>query len=202
MLTVHKLRRQPRHFARLSGLSVEQFDHLVCELAPVYAQQQAAGQERLPRQRARGGGRRFALLLEERLLSTLLYYRLYVRLYVTGTFLSYLFNLDESNLCRERNGRMLPALQAVLPTPRQDHLLSALENQDQDQSPKRRQRLGTLKELLEAHPELEEVWADATEQEVPKPQDKLRKKQLYSGKSTAAKATATLSRPNSSPAGA
>ncbi len=61
--------------------------------------------------------------MSERLLATLLYYRLYV----TGTLLSYLFDLDESNLCRERNHRMLPALQEVLPTPMQDHLLSALK---------------------------------------------------------------------------
>lgn len=33
MLTVTKLRRKPRHFVRLTGLSVEQFEHLVRELS-------------------------------------------------------------------------------------------------------------------------------------------------------------------------
>ena len=183
MLTVAKLRRKPRHFARLTGLTPEQFDDLLRSLRPVYQRQQAAGHAtrgaRVDRLRACGGGRRFNLAVGERLLSTLLYYRLHV----TGTLLSYLFALDESNLCRERNHRMLPALHEVLPTPMQDHLLWALDNANANANAKPRKRIGTLEELLQAHPELQDIWIDATEQEVPKPQDKTRKKQLFSGKS-------------------
>ena len=59
----------------------------------------------------------------------------------------------------------------------------ALEDKHSNPNPRKGKRIGTLKELLEAYPELEEVWVDATEQEVPKPKDKGCKKQLYSGKS-------------------
>jgi hypothetical protein len=39
-----------------------------------------------------------------------------------------------------------------------------------------------LEELLEKHPEFEEIFIDGTEQELPKPKDKGRRKDLYSGK--------------------
>lgn len=155
------------------------------------ADQEQQRKSQCSRQRAVGGGRRFRLSLEDRLLATLFYFRLYL----SGALLSYLFDLDESNLCRERNERMLPALQAVLPVPLQDHLLSAVEeaiNSSHPNAPtprsRSRKRIGTLKELLEAHPELEDIWADATEQEVLKPHPKVakgkaRKKAFYSGKS-------------------
>lgn len=105
--------------------------------------------------------------------------------------LSYLFGLDESNLSRERNHRMRPVLLQVLPIPMRDHLLSAIEESNQEPSSgsspqssphKPKKRIGTLKELLAAHPEFEEVWLDATEQEVPKPHNKQERKRRYSGK--------------------
>lgn len=181
MLTVAKLRRKPRHFYNFTGLTPAEFDHLLQALEPVYQAAQEGRLSRRQRQRALGGGGQFRLPLAERLLATLLYYRLYV----TGALLSYLLNLDESNLSRERNARMLPVLLQVLPIPQRDHLLSAGEEQGQSQVPgqaPRKKRIGTLKELLEAHPEFEEVWLDATEQEVPKPRDKAARKQRYSGK--------------------
>ena len=47
---------------------------------------------------------------------------------------------------------------------------------------KRGRRIATLEELLEKHPEFEEIFVDGTEQELPKPKDKARRKDLYSGK--------------------
>ena len=191
MLTVHRLRRKPRHFFSFTGLTPEEFDHLLNALQPVYAEAEQVRLCSRERQRAQGGGGSFTLKLPERLLSTLLYYRLSV----TGGLLSYLFGLDESNLSRERNQRMRPVLLQVLPTPMRDHLLSAVavEEEQEEQSPSpasaqsrskpaRKKRIGTLKELLAAHPEFAEVWLDATEQEVPKPQDKQERKHRYSGK--------------------
>jgi DDE superfamily endonuclease/Helix-turn-helix of DDE superfamily endonuclease len=189
MLTVNKLRRKPRHFFSFVGLTPEEFDHLLCAVQPVYAEAEQVRLCSRERQRAQGGGGSFRLKLPERLLSTLLYYRLSV----TGGLLGYLFGLDESNLSRERNQRMRPVLLQVLPIPMRDHLLSALEEfkeesqEESGQEPssrpsKPRKRIGTLKELLAAHPEFAEVWLDATEQEVPKPQDKQERKQRYSGK--------------------
>ena len=181
MLTVAKLRRKPRHFYNFTGLTPQEFDQLLQALQPVYQEAEQLRLTRRQRKRAVGGGGQFRLPLAERLLATLLYYRLYV----TGALLSYLLNLDESNLSRERNERMRPVLLQVLPLPMRDHLLSAVEEQRPSQvghQAQGKKRIGTLQELLAAHPEFEEVWLDATEQEVPKPQDKAERKQRYSGK--------------------
>lgn len=70
MLTVARLRKQPRHFASFTGLSVEHFDTLLAALTPLYTAQERARQSRPTRQRAVGGGHPFTLELPERLLST------------------------------------------------------------------------------------------------------------------------------------
>ena len=68
---------------------------------------------------------------------------------------------------------MLTSLKQVLTVPMQEELLS----------PKvcfhGKKRINTLEELLEAHPEFKELLVDATEQEVPKPKDKLAGNQRY-----------------------
>jgi len=189
MLTIKELRRKPKHFHNFTGLTPERFDRLLLALEPLYEQ---AEQERLKnpnRLRARGAGRNFDLELSERLLMSLMYFRLYV----TQTLLGYLFGLDPSNVSREINGRMLRVLSEVLPVPARDEPLSdlALEASSSsggggsDGGGKRKRggkKSGTLEELLEKHPEFEEVFIDATEQELPKPKDKGRRKGFYSGK--------------------
>ena len=83
----------------------------------------------------------------------------------------------------------------VLPVPLRDApLRSASENEQQanslknspdvpaDKIKKKPRRINTLKELLEAYPDLSEVLIDATEQSIPQPEDKPRRKQTYSGK--------------------
>ena len=71
---------------------------------------------RADRQRAIGGGRPFNLELPERLLMGLVY----LRLYCSFSLISYLFHLDESNICREFKQRLMPALLEVLPVPLRD----------------------------------------------------------------------------------
>ena len=145
---------------------------LVRELSPVYAKLQRERLKKPRRQRKAGGGRKFELGLEERLLLTLMY----LRLYVSQTLLGYMFDLDDSNISREINERMMPVLKDVLPLPMQGELLTpSLQKQA-------KKRIGTLEELLETYPEFKEILVDATEQEVPKPKDKLARKQRYSGK--------------------
>ncbi len=175
MLNVSRLRQRPREFARLVGLSVSEFDTLLEAVTGLYQEKEQVRLSRQTRVRAIGGGRRFALSLENRLLSTLLYFRLDL----TNFLLGVLFEIDPSNLWRERNTRMMPVLQEVLPTPMQDHLLSALEKG----SGSGKKRVGTLRELLEAHPELRDLCVDGTEQQVQVPGERLRARQYYSGKS-------------------
>jgi DDE superfamily endonuclease len=102
---------------------------------------------------------------------------MYLRLYVSQTLLGYMFDLDDSNVNREINARMMPSLKQVLPVPMEEELLTPSSVQAHA-----KKRIGTLKELLEAHPEFKELLVDASEQEVPKPKRKLARKQRYSGK--------------------
>jgi hypothetical protein len=131
--------------------------------------------EREDRKREIGGGRKFSLSLEERLLVTLMYFRLYT----SYTLLGYLFDLDGSNIGREINHRMLSALLHILPVPMQDELLSGHDEPPQLGGGK---RIKTLKKLLEAHPEINEVWVDATENPIPRPKEKTARSLYYSGK--------------------
>ena len=196
MLTVKKLRRKPKHFHNFTGLTPEQFNQLLTALEPLYEQAEEERLENPNRLRATGAGHKFNLDLPERLLMSLMYFRLYI----TQTLLGYIFDLDASNVNREINGRMLGVLSEVLPVPAQDEPLLDLaqaasgdssgkgkrreeeEEEEKKKKKKRKKKIGTLEELLEKHPEFKEVLIDATEQELPKPKDKGRRKDLYSGK--------------------
>jgi len=175
MLTYKKLQRKPKHFQSFTGITVAQFDEILKALRPVYGDYEQARLLRPDRKRKIGGGRKFSLSLEDRLLVTLMYFRLYT----SYTLLGYLFDLDGSNVGRELNQRMLPALLSLLPVPMQDELLSGHDEPPQLGGGK---RIKTLKKLMEAHPEIKEVWVDATEQPILRPSEKLARKQYYSGK--------------------
>lgn len=163
-----QLRKRPRHFKNFTGLSVEQFESLV---EAVTAEAVRTHKEVVPRQRAVGGGRKAKLELEDQLVVTLIYYRLYV----TQLLLGYLFDLDDSNVSRVIT-KLRPLLLEVLPLPVQETLLFATDEQGT------RKRISTLDELLQRHPEFKEVLVDATEQETHKPKDRARRKGRYSGK--------------------
>jgi hypothetical protein len=190
MLTVEKLRRKPKHFHNFTGLTPEQFDELLVALEPLYEQAEEERLDNPNRLRARGAGHKFNLELPERLLMSLMYFRLYI----TQALLGYLFDLDSSNVNREINGRMLAVLSEVLPVPARDEPLllsdplaaqATASSSSSSSSGKRKRKgkkIGTLEELLEKHPEFKEIFIDGTEQELPRPKDKARRKDFYSGK--------------------
>ena len=179
MLTVARLRRKPQYFRSFTGLSPEQFDTLLAAVQPRYEAQERARKSRPMRQRALGGGHPFHLALGERLLMTLLY----LRHYLTQPLLGYLFGLAESNVSRERNGRMVPVLLEVLPVPMREELgLLACAKEPAPEEGKRPKKISTLEELLERFPELKEVLIDSTEQPRSRPQRKGPQKEYYSGK--------------------
>ena len=175
MLTYEKLQRKPKHFQSFTGVTLAQFSEMLQALRPIYGDLAVKRLEREDRKRKIGGGRKFSLSLEDRLLVTLMYFRLYT----SYTLLGYLFDLDGSNIGREINHRMLPALLSILPVPMQDELLSHHDEPPQLGGGK---RIKTLKKLLEAHPEINEVWVDATENPIPRPKEKEARKLYYSGK--------------------
>jgi len=175
MLTYEKLQRKPKQFQAFTGVTLVQFAEILKALQPVYAEFEKERLTRPKRKRKIGGGRNFNLSLGNRLMVTLMYFRLYV----SYALLGYLFNLDGTNIGREINQRMLPALLSSLPVPMQDELLSGRDEPPQIGGGK---RIKTLKKLMEAHPEIKEVWIDATEQAIQRPSEKLARKQYYSGK--------------------
>ena len=175
MITYEKLQRKPKQFQAFTGVSIAQFGTIVKAIEPVYGALEKERLTRPDRKRKIGGGRNFTLKLEDRLMVTLMYFRLYC----SYALLGYLFNLDGANIGREINQRMLPALLSVLPVPMQDELLSGRDEPPQIGGGK---RIKTLKKLMEAHPEIKEVWVDATEQPIQRPSEKLARKQYYSGK--------------------
>jgi len=175
MLTYEKLQRKPKQFQAFTGVTLAQFAEILKAIRPVYAEFEKERLTRTERKRKIGGGRNFNLNLENRLMVTLMYFRLYV----SYALLGYLFNLDGTNIGREINQRMLPALLSVLPVPMQDELLSGRDEPPQIGGGK---RIKTLKKLMEAQPEIKEVWVDATEQPIQRPSEKLARKQYYSGK--------------------
>lgn len=179
-MTTTRLRRKPKQFQSFTGLTVVEFDRLLMEFEAAYAAMLHTQRDRPDRQRAVGGGHGFNLPVAERLLMGLIALRLYLR----QGLLSYLFNLDASNISRELNYRLLPVLRSVLPVPLQDAPLRAQPNDPSGNDPtgKPRKKIRTVAELLWAYPELKEVLVDATEQAVPKPQAKQPRKQRYSGK--------------------
>lgn len=93
---IERLKKKPSLFRRFTGLNIIRFDDLLSKLEPIYARNEKKRLKKIGRKRTIGGGSQFSLSLEERLLVTLLYYKLYV----THEFLGLLFRLDNSNIGR------------------------------------------------------------------------------------------------------
>jgi len=162
MLTYEKLSRTPRLFRTFTGLTCEEFDRIYTQLKQQYPKHEQKRLRKKNRKRAIGAGRKFKLPLKERVLMLLFYYRLYTNLALAG----FLFDLNLSNV--SRNITMLePLIKTCIPIP--------------EKITKQTQRIHDLDELLKLYPELK-AFIDATEQEIPRPKNKRRRKNYYSGK--------------------
>lgn len=162
MLGYAKLSKRASDFRSFTGLDVSEFDSLYERIEPEYEESERARLSRPDRKRAIGGGGKFALSLKDRLLMLLIYYRLYVTYALAG----YLFDLDLSNICRDVH-YIEPLVRKCVPIPKKIHNLT--------------RRLRTVEEVTEYFPELK-AYIDATEQEIPRPLDKGKRKTHYSGK--------------------
>ena len=91
-----RLKKNPNLFRRFTGLEIAKFEALLATLEPIYAANEQQRLGRKGRARKIGGGAQFSLSLEDRLLMTLLYYKLYI----THEFLGLLFGIDNSNVSR------------------------------------------------------------------------------------------------------
>jgi hypothetical protein len=157
------LTHHPNVFYSVTGLRVAEFDELLADVLPPYAEHEQQRLERPDRQRASGAGHPFELNERDHILLTVIW----LRVYPTHEVLGYLFGISDSTVSRLIR-RVLPVLeQAGRDTMRMP-----------DPGKKRRR---TLDDLLQDTPELA-VVIDSFEQRVQRPRDRNEADSYYSGK--------------------
>jgi len=162
MLNYDALSRKPFNFKSFTGIEVSEFDALYIKIHDSHATYEEKRLHREDRKRRIGAGHPFKLPLRDRLVMLLMYHRLYV----TSTLLVFLFNLGQTNVLK--NIRILePLVTQAPPLPEKIH--------------QRARRLGNLDEVEALFPGFK-AFLDATEQEIPRPKDKTKRKTHYSGK--------------------
>ena len=162
MLNYRRLSGKPSIFRSFTGLEVPEFDSLYAELESTHDGYEEKRLSRRDRKRRIGAGRPFKLPLKDRFLMLLVYYRLYV----TSTLAGFLFDLDQSNVLK--NIRILePLVRECIPLPKKLY--------------GRARRARTVEEVEEYFPGFR-AFTDATEQEIPRPKDKGKRRSHYSGK--------------------
>jgi len=163
IMRYHHLTQHPNVFCSVTGLRVAEFDELLADVLPRYAQTEQERLTRPDRQRAIGAGHPFDLKERDHILLTVVW----LRVYPTHEVLGYLFGVSDSTVSR-LIGRVLPILERA--------------GQDTMRMPdpgKKRRR--SLDELLRDTPELA-VVIDRFEQRVQRPRDRDEADSYYSGK--------------------
>ena len=114
------------------------------------------------RKRDIGAGRAFKIDVKDRCIMLLVYYRLYI----TYTLAGFLFDLDQSNICRDIQ-KIESLIRQCLPIPQKIYNIT--------------KRLRTPQEVEHYFPGFLS-FIDSAEQSIPRPVDKNRRKMFYSGK--------------------
>jgi hypothetical protein len=164
LLSYDRLSRKPLLFRSFTGLTVQQFDDIFDkEIIKKYDKHEIQRlSKRKDRKRDIGAGRPFKLDLKNRFLMLLIYYRLYITYTLTG----FLFDLDQSNICRDIQ-KIESLIRKCIPIP---------------------QKIYRITKGLKTPEEVEQYFSgflafiDSTEQQIPRPVDKERRKMYYSGK--------------------
>ena len=162
MLNYGVLSKKPSVFRYFSGLEVQEFDALNSKIKEKYDAFEQKRLSRGDRKRAIGAGHPFKLPLTDRLLMLLVYYHLYV----SSTLAAYLFDLSQTNVLKDIR-KLEPLVSEVLPLPKKQH--------------EKVRRLQTLDEIEAMFPGFK-AYLDATEQEIPRPKSRHKRRTHYSGK--------------------
>ena len=162
MLNYGVLSKKPSVFRYFSGLEVQEFDALNSKIKEKYDAFEQKRLSRGDRKRAIGAGHPFKLPLTDRLLMLLVYYHLYV----SSTLAAYLFDLSQTNVLKDIR-KLEPLVSEVLPLPKKQH--------------EKVRRLQTLDEIEAMFPGFN-AYLDATEQEIPRPKSRHKRRTHYSGK--------------------
>jgi hypothetical protein len=162
MLNYRVLSKKPQVFRNFTGLELQEFDSLNSKIEEQYSVYEQKRLARKDRKRNIGAGHPFNLPLTDRLLMLLVYYHLYL----SSNLMAYLFNLSQTNILKDIR-KLEPLVSEVLPLPRKEH--------------DKVRRLETVNEIEAMFPGFK-AFLDATEQEIPRPHSKRKRKTHYSGK--------------------
>lgn len=162
MILYTKLVKQPVKFKQFTGLEIEEFQRLYRKIEKGYDESETKRLSSRKRKRAVGAGRKFQLDLANRLLMLLVYYRLCL----VFSVMEFIFDLNQSNVHRDIK-YLEPLVKQCIPLP--------------EKMKERTKKISTLKELFKYYPDLKE-FVDTTEQEIPRPKNKKKRKRYYSGK--------------------
>lgn len=157
------LKHHPKVFLKMTGLRINEFDKLVDDLLPQFAQAERERLSRPDRQRDIGGGRNSELQGRDQLLLAVVW----LRVYPTHEVLGYLFGVSDSTVSR--------IIQRLLP------LLEQAGHDTMRMPDPGRKRRRSLDQLLSDTPELA-VVIDSFEQKVQRPKDPDERDGFYSGK--------------------
>lgn len=161
-MSYRRLYKKPLLFRSFTGLTIPEFDQISREIELKYEEYERRRLSKRKRKRDVGAGRPFKLKARERLLMLLVYYRLYI----TYTLSGFLFDLDQSNVCRDLT--ILESLvKECIPLPKKIY--------------KRTKRLRTINEVEQYFPGFK-AFIDSTEQEIPRPKNNRKRKSYYSGR--------------------
>ena len=152
-------------FKSFTGLTVREFDDIYKkEITKRYDKHEVQRlSKRKERERSIGAGRQFKLDVKNRFLMLLVYYRLYI----TYTLAGFLFDLDQSSVCRDIQ-KIEPLVRKCVPIPQK--IYNRLTK-----------RLQTPEEVEKYFPGFM-AFMDCTEQQIPRPKNKTRRETYYSGK--------------------
>ena len=155
--------RVPSTFRSFTGLDVSEFDSVYKNVKLKVEEFEERRLSRETRERDIGAGHPFKLSLKDRILMLIMYYRLYI----SSNLVGFLFDLDHSNVLRDIR-YLEPAIRGCgIPIPQKMY--------------ERANRASTLEEVEEYFPGFK-AFIDATEQEIPRPKNRLKRKTHYSGK--------------------
>ncbi len=161
-----RLSKKPLLFRSFTGLDVKEFDNIYDrEITKRYHKHeiQRLSKRKDNRERRYGAiGRHFKLDVKDRVLMLLVYYRLYI----TYTLAGFLFDLDQSNIYRGIQ-KIESLIRKCVPIPQKLYKIT--------------KRLKTIDEVEKYFPSFM-AFIDCTEQQIPRPGDKRRCKEYYSGK--------------------
>ena len=163
LLSYDRLVKKPLLFKSFTGFTVQEFDEIYDEITKRYVKHEIQRlSKRKDREREIGAGRHFKLNKRDRFVMLLVYYRLYI----TYTLAGFLFDLDQSNICRDIQ-KIEGLIRECLPIPQKIYPIT--------------KRLQT-KEAVEKYFPGFLAFTDCTEQQIPRPVDNKRRNAYYSGK--------------------